>query len=140
MTYGRYKRYRPWLYRPRTPILWWIKKWAYIRFILRELTSIAVAFYAVVLVLYVGALSESPEAFVSFTEWLGSPVSIGIHAIVFPFLIFLSITWFNLAPRAMVIHLGSKKIPGSVILVMNYLVWAVVSAVLFWILTASGGN
>ena len=37
------------LYHTRYPILWWVKKWAYVRFILRELTSLAVAFFCAVL-------------------------------------------------------------------------------------------
>lgn len=135
MTYGRYKRYRPWLYQPRNPILWWVKKWAYIRFILRELTSLAVAFYVVVFLLYVNAVSEGPEAFIAYTEWLKSPLSIGLHAVAFLFLVFHSISWFNLAPRAMVIHVGRKKVSGAVILSMNYVMWAVVSVGLVWLLT-----
>ena len=135
MTYGRYQKYHPWLYEPRFPILWWIKKWAYIRFILREMTSLAVVFYAVVFLLYVNAVSDGPEAFAAFTAWLKSPLSISLHAVAFFFLIFHSITWFNLAPKAMVIHIGPKKVSGSVILVMNYLTWVVVTVGLFWLLT-----
>ncbi len=137
MTYGRYKKYRPWLYRPRYPILWWVKKWAYFRFILRELTSLAVAFYAVVFLLYVNAVSRGPEAFASYTEWLRSPISIGLHAVAFLFLVFHSVTWFNLAPKAMVVRIGERKMSGLVILVMNYVMWAVVTVGLYWLVTTT---
>lgn len=137
MTYGRYKKYRPWLYRPRYPILWWVKKWAYFRFILRELTSLAVAFYAVVFLLYVNAVSEGPEAFASYTEWLRSPISIGLHAVAFLFLVFHSVTWFNLAPKAMVVRIGGRKMSGLVILAMNYVMWAVVTVGLYWLVTTT---
>ncbi len=135
MTYGRYKKYRPWLYEPRFPILWWVKKWAYFRFILREMTSLAVAFYVVIFLLYVNAVSDGPEAFASYTEWLRSPLSVGLNGIALVGLVFHSITWFNLAPKAMVLHIGQKKVSGSVILFMNYMMWVVVSVGLVWLLT-----
>ena len=135
MTYGRYKKYRPWLYEPRFPILWWVKKWAYTRFILREMTSLAVAFFVVIFLLYVNAVSDGPEAFASYTEWLRSPLSVGLNGIALVGLVFHSITWFNLAPKAMVLHIGQKKVSGSVILFMNYMMWVVVSVGLVWLLT-----
>lgn len=123
------------MYQPRFPILWWIKKWPYVRFIIREMTSLAVAFYVVVLLLYVNAVSDGLVAFEAYMDWLKSPWSIGLHVFAFFLLIFHSVTWFNLAPRAMVIHVGQKKVPGSVILFMNYMMWAVVSVGFIWLLT-----
>ena len=135
MSYGRYKKYHPLLYRPRHPILWWVKKWAYTRFILREMTSLAVMFYAIVLVLYVNAVAKGPEAFAAFSEWLASPLSITLHSVAFCFAVFHSYTWFNLAPKAIVIRVGKKKIPGSAIMAANYAMWAAVSVALYWVFT-----
>ena len=133
MTYGRYKRYRPWLYRSPHPILWWTKKWAYVRFILRELTSLAVVAYAVVLLFFVRSVFEGPEAYRGFIELLGSPISIALHAGAFLFVVFHSVTWFNLAPRAMVLRLGRRRVPSTVILVGNYLMWVVISAAVLFL-------
>jgi len=99
------------------------------------MTSLAVAFYVVVLLLYVNAVSDGLVAFEAYMDWLKSPLSIGLHVFAFFLLIFHSVTWFNLAPRAMVIHVGQKKVPGSVILFMNYMMWAVVSVGFIWLLT-----
>ncbi len=123
------------MYHKKPPLLWWVKKWAYVRFILRELTSLGVAFYVVVLLTYVNAVSQGPEAFAVFSDWLKSPLSLGLHGIAFIFVLFHSITWFNLAPKAMVVHLGKKRIPGRIILIMNYSMWFVVTAGFFWLLT-----
>ena len=137
MPYGRYKKYYPWLYRTKSPILWWIKKWAYVRFILRELTSMGVAFYAVTLLLYVNSIAEGPEAFAAYTEWLQSPLSIGLHMVALALVVFHSVTWFNLAPKAMVIRVGKIKVPAAAVLAGNYALWATVTAGLYWLITTA---
>jgi fumarate reductase subunit C len=48
-------------------------------------------------------------------------------------LIFHSITWFNLAPKAMVIKLGDKPIPGIIIALMNYGGWVAISLFFVWL-------
>ncbi|PYQ18386.1 MAG: fumarate reductase subunit C, partial [Acidobacteria bacterium] len=44
------------------------------------------------------------------------------------FLLFHSITWFNLAPTAMVVRVRGKRVPGLVIAGANYAAWIVLSA------------
>lgn len=124
----------PRLYHTRTPIFWWIKKWASVKFITRELTSVFVASYAVVLLLQIRALFNGPEAYSAFGEMLKTPLSLALHAIGFLFVLFHSVTWFNLAPKAMVIRLGKKVLPGSLIAASNYAAWLAASAVIAWII------
>jgi len=45
-----------------------------------------------------------------------------------------AITWFNLAAQAMVVHVAGKRVPGLLIAASNYAAWALVSAVLVWLL------
>ena len=47
---------------------------------------------------------------------------------------FHAVTWFNLAPKAMVVEVGGRRLPGALIAGANYAAWAVVSAVLAWLL------
>ena len=42
-----YTEYHPRWYRPRVSTYWWLGRWPYLRFILRELSSLAVAFFVV---------------------------------------------------------------------------------------------
>lgn len=135
MTHGfGYTRYHPRWYRKRTPIFWWVRKWSYVRFILRELSSIFVAFYALVLLLLVRAVAQGPMAYAAFLDWLRSPLALAVHVIAFVFVLFHSITWFNLAPSAMVVRIGPKQVPGVLIQAANYGAWIVVSLVVAWIL------
>ena len=120
------------LYRRRIPILWWTQRWVDIRFIARELTSVFVAGYAIILLFYIRSVSQGPEAFARFSDWLNSPLVVFLHCFALLALIFHSITWFNLAPKAMVIKLGENRIPGVLIALMNYIGWVAVSVVTIW--------
>ena len=117
----------------KVPIFWWTRRWVDIRFITRELTSVCVAAYAVVLVFYVRAIIQGPEAFAGFLELLANPFVIFLHVFALLGLLYHSITWFNLAPKAMVIKLGEFRIPDILIAVMNYAGWAFVSVAIFWL-------
>lgn len=128
-----YTEFHPKWYRVRMPIFWWTHKWPHFRFILRELTSLSVAFYVFMLLLQIRAISQGPEAYMQFSAWLQSPISIALHSIALVFVLFHSITWFNLAPKAMVIRMGKIRIAGQIIAAMNYIAWGVVSIVVGWI-------
>ena len=118
----------------RVPIFWWIRKWNYTKFILRELSSVSVAAYAVVLILLVQVVGAGPAQYQEFMEVFESPVSIGLNIVALAFVLLHSVTWFNLAPKALVIRVGNKVVPPMLIVGMNYAAWIVVSAAVVWIL------
>jgi len=66
-------------------------------------------------------------------SFLASPLAIIIHVLLLGGLLFHSITWFNLAPKAMVIKLGGKNIPGALIALANYMGWLVISGLLIFL-------
>lgn len=122
------------MYRRPMNIFWWANRWIHIRFIARELTSICVAVYSMVLLWFVWAVLKSAEEFEAFTSFMASPVVIVLHVLILGGLLFHSITWFNLAPKAMVIKLGKENVPGMAVAVMNYVGWAIISVVLVWLI------
>lgn len=115
-------------------IFWWVRKKPFVHFIVRELTSLFVAAYAVILIFQMRALSRGAEAWEAFLAWLTTPLSVGLHLIIFIFVIFHSITWFNLAPTAMVLRIGKKRIPGAVIIGINFLMWIIFSLAIAWLI------
>ena len=121
------------LHTKRVPILWWMHRWVDIRFITRELTSVFVAGYAVIFLFYIRSVSQGPEAFARFSERLASPLFIALHCFALVALIYHSITWFNLAPKAMVVKVGENRIPNAVIVLMNYVGWVAISIVIIWL-------
>ena len=131
----RYERYHPMWYRPRTPIFWWLEKFAYVKFIVREMTSIAVAYAAVFLLAVYWVLSRGEAAWESFVIRLQHPIVVVFHALMLLPLLIHSITWLNLAPRALVVRLGEKRVPDHMVLAGHYFAWLAASAVVFWYLT-----
>ncbi len=129
-----YERFRPRMYSTRMPIFWWVRKRPYVTFILRELTSIFVMAYAVILMIILGALGRGPEAYEALLAFFQTPFSIGLHVVIFVFVIFHSITWFKLAPTATVIKVGKKRLPGIALVAGNIALWIVLSAAIAWLL------
>ena len=129
-----YTDYHPRWLRPRVSTYWWLGKWAYMKFILRELSSIFVAWFVIYLLILVRALSLNQVAYSGFLKFSAHPVVVTINAVAFVFIMFHAITWFALAPRAIVAHIGKKRVPPIVIAASNYGGWMVVSALLIWLL------
>ena len=125
--------YLPKSYHPRVSTYWWLGRWPYLKFILRELSSVFVAFFVVVTLLQIRALGQGPVEYAAFQQWLRSPLILAINAVSFLFVMFHTVTWFNLAPKAMAVRMGGKRLPDLMIAAPNYIGWVVVSAVIAWI-------
>ena len=129
---AQYTTHHPRWYRTRVSTYWWLWKWCYLKFVLRELSSIFVAYFVVITLLQIHSLSRGPEAYARFEERMRSPLMIALNAISFLFVVFHTITWFNLAPRAIDARLAGKRVPGILIAGSNYVAWLVISAAVAW--------
>ncbi len=129
-----YTEYHPRWYRRRISTYWWLKRRSYLAFILRELSSIFVAWFVVYLLLLVRAVGRGDESYQQFLSWSGSAGILLLNVVTLFFVVFHAITWFNLAPQAMVVRVRGKRVPGILIAGLNYAAWAVVSALLAWII------
>lgn len=126
--------YPPRAYRTRVSTYWWLRSWPYLRFILRELSSISVAWFVLVTLLQLGALHRGPAEYARFGEWLRSPLLIAGNAVALFFLLFHAITWFNLAPKAMAVRIRGKRVPPLFITVPNYIAWLAASLFVAFVL------
>src|SRR5215472_17130816 len=126
--------YLPRSYRARVSTYWWLAHWRYLRFILRETSSIFVAWTVVITLLQVRALTRGAADYARFQEWLQSPPVLALSALSFFFVFFHAVTWFNLAPKAMAIRVRGKRLPDLIIAAPNYMVWVAISAGVAWIL------
>ena len=125
--------FHPRWYRPRVSVYWWLGQWRYLKFILREVSSVFVAAFVVITLLQLRALLQGPEAYARWQHWMRSPGAIALNVISFFFVIFHTITWFNLAPRAMAVRLRGKRLPDVLVAAPNYAVWLVVSVAVGWL-------
>jgi fumarate reductase subunit C len=120
-------------YRPRTPRLWWLRRRSYLLFILRELSSVFVAWFVVFLLLLVRAVAAGEREYQRFLDLSANPWMIALNLVALLFVVFHAVTWFRLAPQAMVVRLRGRQVPAMSILALHFLAWAVVSAVVAWV-------
>jgi len=132
-----YTPYHPRWLRRRMSTYWWLTRWSYIAFILREVSSIFVAWSVVYLLLLVRAVSRGDGAYRQWLAWSATPVLVLLNLVTVLFVVFHAITWFNLASQAMVLHAGRRRVPGSWITTANYVAWLVASALVAWVLTGA---
>jgi fumarate reductase subunit C len=121
-------------YRTRVSTYWWLKQWVYLKFVLRESTSVFVAFFVVTTLMQLRALSHGPQAYENFQKWLQNPFVIALNVVSFLFVVYHSVTWLSLAPRAMAVRIRGKRVPDLLITGTNYAAWLVISAVVAWFL------
>jgi fumarate reductase subunit C len=121
-------------YRPRISRLWWLRRRRSLVFVLRELSSLFVAWFVVFLLLLVHAISAGEPSYRRFLELSANPWMVALNLVALSFVVFHAVTWFNLAPQAMAVRLRGRRVPGSWILILHYLAWAAVSAVLAWVI------
>jgi len=129
---ANYTEYHPRWYRPHVSVYWWLGEWHYLKFILRELSSVPVGLVVIMTLFQLRALRNGPEAYARFVHRMQSPLIIAVSLISLFFVVFHSITWFNLTPRAMPIRLGGKRLPEWMVAAPNYAVWIAVSGVVGW--------
>jgi fumarate reductase subunit C len=129
-----YTEFHPRWHRPRMSTWWWMKRSEYVVFILRELSSLGVAWFVVFLLLLVHSVREPDEYDWFMDTFARHPLVLVLNAVSLVLVVFHAITWFNLAPQAMVVRMKGKRVPGWWIAGSNYAAWAVVSVVVAWIL------
>jgi fumarate reductase subunit C len=111
-----------------------MKRRSYLAFILRELSSLFIIWFVVFTLLQIHALSQDPEGYQQFQAWSKTPAVLVLNLVSLFFVVFHSITWFNLAPKAMVVRLRGKRVPSVWIAAPNFIAWALASALVAWII------
>jgi fumarate reductase subunit C len=102
-------------------------------FVLRELSSVFVAWFVVYLLLLVDAVHRGSDSYRRFLEWAGSPGMVALNLVALAFVVLHAVTWFNLAPRAIVIRLQGRQLPSWMVAAGHFAAWAVASAAVAWI-------
>jgi fumarate reductase subunit C len=129
-----YTDYHPRWYRRRVSTYWWLGRPSYLVFILRELSSFFVAWFVVFTLLQIRALSQGEDSYQRFLAFSKTPAVLLMNVIALFFVVLHAITWFKLAPQAMVVRLRGQRVPAAWIAGPNYAAWALASALVAWII------
>ncbi|MGO9518465.1 MAG: hypothetical protein ACLPND_15615 [Candidatus Korobacteraceae bacterium] len=129
-----YTPFHPRWYRPHVSVYWWLGEWHYLKFILRELSSVFVAVFVIETLFMLSSLRDGPEGYAYFQQVMRNPLLIVLNIVSFLFVVLHTITWFNLAPSAMPVRMGGKRVPGALIAAPSYVAWVIVSGFVCWLL------
>ena len=122
-------------YRRALPVFWWVRKRTYFVFVMRELSSLFIAWLVLYLLLFVRAVGRGETAYADFLDWAASPWLVGLNVVAFAFVVLHTVTWFSLTPQAMVLQVGGRRVPPAAIIGAQYAALAVVSAFVLWLVT-----
>jgi fumarate reductase subunit C len=123
------------LYRRPISVWWWTRKRSYFLFVMRELSSLFIAWFVLYLLLLIRAVAHGEAAYDDFLDTAASPWLVAVNLVAFGFVVLHTVTWFSLTPKAMVVSLRGRRVPPAVIIGAQYAGLAVVSALVYWLVT-----
>jgi len=129
-----YTEFHPRWYRRPISTWWWLGKWTYLAFILRELSSIFVAWFVIFMLLLVRAIGQGDAEYQRFLDRVDHPLVVLLNLVALAFVIFHMVTWFHLTPQAMVVRVGGRRVRPRLIAASQYIAWLVVSVFVLWLL------
>ncbi len=88
----------------------------------------------VFLLLLVHAVSQGDDAYRQFWSWSASPPVLLLNLTSLFFVPSTPSPGSELAPQAMVVHMGGKRLPGAFIAASNYALWVLSTALVVWML------
>jgi succinate dehydrogenase subunit C len=122
-------------YRRPVSTWWWLKKRSYFVFVMRELSSLFIGWWVLFLLILIGSAVRSDAAYEDFLDFAANSAVVVLNLVAFAFVVLHVVTWFALTPKAMDVRLGDRAVASWIVVVSQYAGLAVVSAVIYWVVT-----
>ena len=113
---------------------WWLQRRAYLLFMIREISSVFAAGYCVSLLVLLYGLGQGQETYGAMLDFLKAPLSVVLQLIALIFVLYHTITWFNLTPQIMVLRIKGERVSPLLIAGSIYGGWIVLSLVIAWLI------
>jgi fumarate reductase subunit C len=107
---------------------WFLRRWSYRLFVLRELSATFLAGYVVVLLILVAQVHDGPASFRNFEHTLKSPGLLLFNSVAMLFALLHSVTWFQAVPKALPIRRGEHRVPPQLPIWAHFILMFVLSA------------
>jgi fumarate reductase subunit C len=114
------------------PTAWYFRHPRYLRYMAREVTSIFVGAYCVLLTVGVLRLAQGQASYEAFLQALQSPASIVFQLLAFAAASYHAVTWFTATQKAMPLQLGDEFVPGGWIAGAHFVGWGLLSAAILY--------
>jgi fumarate reductase subunit C len=120
---------------------WWNRNPFYGWYMLREVSSVFVTAYAVVLLVGLWRLAQGPEAFEAWRASLATPWSIVFHLVALVLVLYHAWTWFKVMPKTLpFVRVGGRRVSDRAIVTGGVVAAVACSVVLFVaVFVAAGG-
>ena len=112
---------------------WFVKRWPYRLFMLRELSSVFLAAYMVLLLILVTKVHDGQHAFNGIQQTLKSPGWIAFNIVVLIFALLHTVTWFQAVPKALPLRRGENRVSPRLLIGAHYGLMLVLSAAVLMI-------
>jgi succinate dehydrogenase subunit C len=104
------------VYVPPIPRFWWVRTAPFRRFVIRELTSVFVGYFSVLLLLFLIAISRGEESYQGFLDWLEQPWVVVLHVITLVAVLYHTLTSIQLASQIQEVRLGGRAVPRQLLM------------------------
>jgi succinate dehydrogenase subunit C len=95
---------------------WWRRDPFFVRYMVREVTALAVLVYAIVLAAGVVCLARGEAAWNGWVAALASPASLLLHVVLLVSFFVHARSWFAIMPKTMpMMFVGGKRVAASTI-------------------------
>jgi len=102
---------------------WWRRDPFFVKYMIREVTAVAVLVYAIILMVGVLRLSQGEAAFTGWLSALRSPGSILLHLVLLFSMVVHAKSWFDIMPKTMpLMFVSGQRVEGSTITRTGYIV------------------
>jgi fumarate reductase subunit C len=105
----------------------------YRRFAAREATAVFAGAFSVILLLFVFALSRGRHAYDGFVRWLQLPGIVVLSAVILVATVYHAGTWLRLTSHILVVRLGRRVVPRTVVTGVLLVLWLVISGVVAYL-------
>ncbi|MEV6029646.1 hypothetical protein AB0L65_00775 [Nonomuraea sp. NPDC052116] len=122
-------------YRPPRDSLWFVRSRHCAVFVLRELTSVFVAWSIVFVLMFADAVRGGTLQ--EFAALAARPWMIAINVLALAATVFHTITFLNLAPKATVVRLDGWRVPAWMIQGGNHSAWVATSLLIAYFILRS---
>ncbi len=114
------------------PWNWWLKKAAYFQFMMRELTSVAIFAYTL---LVIWALWSAAEvgAFSTFYTFLSGSLSVWLHMVILGLALYHTGTWIALTPKVTVLWKDDERVDPDLIAGATSILFLMISGAVIWL-------
>ena len=111
---------------------WWLKNPFYIRYMIREATSVFVGIYALILLAGLVSLVCGEVAYKGWLMAMANPVAVLFHLLALAAAVYHAVTWFAVAPKVVSpLIIAGTRVPDAILVAVQYAIAILLYLVLF---------